>query len=49
MREAPTPEALNAAMERLVHRFPPQYLWGYNRYKQPAGGPATNDAEGTGR
>jgi KDO2-lipid IV(A) lauroyltransferase len=26
-------------MERLVRRFPEQYLWGYNRYKQPAGVP----------
>jgi KDO2-lipid IV(A) lauroyltransferase len=30
----PTPEAVNAAMERLVRRFPTQYLWGYNRYKR---------------
>ena len=37
--ESPTPAALNAAMERLVRRFPEQYLWGYNRYKQPAGVP----------
>ena len=35
----PTPEALNAAMERLVMRSPAQYLWGYNRYKQPRDGP----------
>ena len=33
----PTPEALNAAMERLILRFPAQYLWGYNRYKRPPG------------
>jgi KDO2-lipid IV(A) lauroyltransferase len=37
--DSPTPSALNAAMERLVRRFPEQYLWGYNRYKQPAGVP----------
>jgi KDO2-lipid IV(A) lauroyltransferase len=38
--EAPaTPEAVNAAMERLVHRLPEQYLWGYNRYKRPPGVP----------
>lgn len=33
----PTPEAVNAAMERLIRRRPEQYLWGYNRYKRPAG------------
>ena len=32
---APTPQALNAAMERCILRLPTQYLWGYNRYKQP--------------
>ncbi len=26
---------VNRAMERLVLRFPEQYLWGYNRYKVP--------------
>jgi len=35
MREMPTPEALNAAMQRLILRWPRQYLWGYNRYRQP--------------
>ncbi len=35
MDEPPTPERVNAAMERLVRRFPAQYLWSYNRYKQP--------------
>lgn len=35
--QAPTPAALNAAMERLILRWPEQYLWGYNRYKTPAG------------
>ncbi len=29
--------ALNAALERLILACPDQYLWGYNRYKQPAG------------
>ncbi len=33
----PTPAALNAAMERLIRTRPEQYLWGYNRYKRPAG------------
>lgn len=30
---------VNAAVERLVRTCPAQYLWGYNRYKQPAGAP----------
>jgi KDO2-lipid IV(A) lauroyltransferase len=29
--------ALNRAIEALVRRCPAQYLWGYNRYKVPAG------------
>jgi len=28
---------LNAAMEALILQCPTQYLWGYNRYKTPAG------------
>ncbi|NBS80796.1 MAG: lysophospholipid acyltransferase family protein [Betaproteobacteria bacterium] len=28
-----SPAAINAAMERLIRRFPEQYLWSYNRYK----------------
>jgi KDO2-lipid IV(A) lauroyltransferase len=36
----PTPQALNAAMERLVRQLPRQYLWGYNRYKRPPGASA---------
>ena len=31
---------INAEMEEMVRRFPEQYLWGYNRYKVPAGAPA---------
>jgi len=31
--------AINAAIEGLVQRDPGQYLWSYNRYKQPAGAP----------
>jgi KDO2-lipid IV(A) lauroyltransferase len=30
---------LNRAVEEVVRRFPEQYLWGYNRYKTPAGAP----------
>jgi KDO2-lipid IV(A) lauroyltransferase len=37
LEAAPSPDALNACMERLVRRWPEQYLWGYNRYKRPAG------------
>lgn len=34
----PTPEAINQAMESLIRRFPEQYYWGYNRYREPPGG-----------
>ena len=30
---------MNAAIEHLVRKYPEQYLWGYNRYKHPAGAP----------
>ena len=30
---------VNAVVERLVRECPSQYLWGYNRYKHPAGAP----------
>ena len=30
---------MNLAIERLVRKHPEQYLWSYNRYKQPAGAP----------
>ena len=29
--------ALNRSLEQLIRRHPGQYLWGYNRYKVPAG------------
>jgi KDO2-lipid IV(A) lauroyltransferase len=29
--------AINRNIERLAKRHPDQYLWGYNRYKVPAG------------
>lgn len=32
--------ALNHAIETVVRRCPAQYLWGYNRYKVPAGADA---------
>ena len=44
--EAPLPadrneaaRQVNARVERLVRACPSQYLWGYNRYKRPAGAP----------
>ena len=30
---------VNAMIEQLVRACPAQYLWGYNRYKRPAGAP----------
>jgi KDO2-lipid IV(A) lauroyltransferase len=30
---------VNAMVEKLVIECPAQYLWGYNRYKRPAGAP----------
>jgi KDO2-lipid IV(A) lauroyltransferase len=30
---------MNRALESLVRECPEQYLWGYNRYKIPAGAP----------
>lgn len=42
-----TPEslalAINQAMEVLIRRFPEQYLWSYNRYKQPDDAPPHPD------
>jgi KDO2-lipid IV(A) lauroyltransferase len=31
---------MNRALEALIRECPGQYLWGYNRYKQPRGAPA---------
>ncbi|MCW5576052.1 MAG: lysophospholipid acyltransferase family protein [Burkholderiales bacterium] len=41
------PAALNCAVEDVIRRCPAQYLWGYNRYKVPAGAsfPAVQSAE----
>ena len=30
---------VNAQVEELIRECPAQYLWGYNRYKRPAGAP----------
>jgi len=35
---------VNAMVERLVRECPSQYLWGYNRYKRPAGAPPSPGA-----
>jgi KDO2-lipid IV(A) lauroyltransferase len=44
--EAPLPDdraaaarIVNAEVEKLVRACPTQFLWGYNRYKRPAGAP----------
>jgi len=37
--EVLTPAGINREIERLVMLCPEQYLWGYNRYKTPAGAP----------
>lgn len=37
----------NAMVERLIALAPTQYLWGYNRYKQPAGAPPPPGAQQT--
>jgi KDO2-lipid IV(A) lauroyltransferase len=36
--------AINRGIERMIVRFPAQYLWGYNRYKTPAGAAAAPGA-----
>ncbi len=38
---------LNRALEALVRECPGQYLWGYNRYKTPAGAPPPERREST--
>ena len=35
LHQAESAAAVNRAMERLIRQCPQQYLWGYNRYKQP--------------
>ena len=37
--------AVNREMERLIGQCPSQYLWGYNRYKQPRRLPVVNSDE----
>ena len=35
--DIPITKQINAALEKVVHACPTQYLWSYNRYKVPAG------------
>jgi KDO2-lipid IV(A) lauroyltransferase len=35
---------MNRGLEALIRERPAQYLWGYNRYKAPAGAPAPESA-----
>jgi KDO2-lipid IV(A) lauroyltransferase len=53
LREAPLPadrsasaRAVNEEVEALIRLAPAQYLWGYNRYKRPAGAPPAPEAQG---
>lgn len=39
---------LNRAIEKMVMRFPTQYLWGYNRYKRPPGAAAAEAGANAG-
>lgn len=36
---------VNAQVERLIRACPAQYLWGYNRFKRPAGAPPAPRAD----
>jgi len=45
MHEAPGAEALNARLQQSILRSPEQYLWGYNRYRGPAGAPRREDVD----
>lgn len=40
MLETPSPENINNKFEKIILNRPELYLWGYNRYKRPAGAPA---------
>jgi Kdo2-lipid IVA lauroyltransferase/acyltransferase len=46
LKEMPTPEQVNLSMQHLIRLCPEQYLWGYNRYKQPDNAPSpTRDSD----
>jgi KDO2-lipid IV(A) lauroyltransferase len=40
-------QRINSDLERLIRNCPTQYLWGYNRYKRPAGAPPPPAGHGT--
>ena len=40
------PRRMNRALEALIRECPGQYLWGYNRYKRPAGAPEGGSKSG---
>ena len=42
--QAESAAIVNRAMEQLIRQCPQQYLWGYNRYKQPRSAPPTAPA-----
>jgi lauroyl/myristoyl acyltransferase len=37
---------VNERVERMIRACPAQYLWGYNRYKHPAGRPCPRGTVG---
>jgi len=39
-------QQINFEVEHLVRQCPEQYLWGYNRYKRPAGAEAPPERQG---
>ena len=42
-------QQINHEIEALIRQCPAQYLWGYNRYKRPAGAEAPPDFQGPAR
>lgn len=42
-------QQINHEIEALIRQCPAQYLWGYNRYKRPAGAEAPPDFQGSAR
>lgn len=42
-------QQINHEIEALIRQCPTQYLWGYNRYKRPAGAEAPPDFQGSAR
>jgi Kdo2-lipid IVA lauroyltransferase/acyltransferase len=40
---------VNEVVEKMVRECPTQYLWGYNRYKRPAGAPPAPHSSSAGR